>query len=102
MKKFAYILMDTDTEPTIHTAEFSTIFVDISIYTVRNFHEAKEKVINLWQEGYGAIELCGAFGRNLALELISLTNNEVAIGYVVNEPEQNDVHEIFWKVIKRS
>jgi len=91
MKKFAYILMGAYNNPKLHSAELNTKFVNISICAVRNFDEAKEKVISLWQEGYGAIELCGAFGRKLALELISLTNNEIAIGYVVNEPEQNEV-----------
>jgi len=97
VKKFAYILMDTHNDPASHKAEFDAKFVNISIYTVRNFEEAKKKVVNLWQEGYGAIELCGAFGRNRALELISLTKSEVAIGYVTNEPEQNDLIARFWR-----
>jgi len=92
MKKFAYILMGSDNE----TAEIRTKFAEIFIFTVKNLQEAKEKVINLWQDGYGAIELCGAFGRNFALELISLTNNEVVIGYVVNEPEQNEIIKKFF------
>ena len=96
MKTFAYILMDTHTNPAIHKTEFNTKFVNISICTVRNFEEAKEKIVNLWQEGYGAIELCGAFGRSRAQELISLTNNEIAIGYVTNEPEQNELVAKFW------
>ena len=91
-KRFAYILMGTDSSlTTSHTVEIDAKFADISICMVRDFHVAKEMVINLWQEGYGAIELCGAFGRDFALELINLTNNEVVIGYVVNEPEQNDI-----------
>ena len=97
MKKFAYILMDTHNDPAIHKAEFNTKFVNISVCTVRNFEEAKKKTINLWQEGYGAIELCGALGRNRALELISLTKSEVAIGYVTNESEQNELIARFWR-----
>ena len=97
MKKFAYILMDPHNDPTINKAEFNTKSVNIYVYTVRNFEEAREKVVNLWQEGYGALELCGAFGRNRALELISLTKNEVAIGYVTNEPEQSKLIAKFWR-----
>ena len=88
--------MDKHNDPTIHNAEFNTEFVNISICTVRNFEEAKEKVINLRQKGYGAVELCGAFGKDRAKELISLTNNEISVGYVTNEPEQKELTAKFW------
>ena len=96
IKKSAYILMDASNEPEIHKAELNTNFVKISIFTVRNFEEAKEKVIALWCDDYGAIELCGAFGRDLALELIRLTKNEIPIGYVTNESEQQELVANFW------
>jgi len=96
MKKFAYILMGTTLNPSTHTAEFEVSFGKICIFTVRNANEAKEKVAELWHEGFGAIELCGAFNRNLARELIDLTNNEVAIGYSIHQPEQDKLFTQFF------
>ena len=96
MKKFAYILMSASLNPSTHTAEFKAGSGKIRIYAVRNANEAREKIASLWREGFGAIELCGAFGRDLARELISLTNNEVAIGYSIHEPEQDELFARFF------
>lgn len=90
MKKFAFILMGPAYDPEKHQCCFhkeDSKASETHIYTVRNFEEAKEKVVNLQKEGYGAIELCGAFGKEKAAELAELTNHQVAIGYVVHEPE---------------
>ena len=95
MKKYAFIFMGKSYIPEKHQAEFDT-GVKTCIYTVRNKQEAREKVIELKNNGYGAIELCGAFGRDFALELIRLTNGKVAIGYCVNEPEQDELFDEFF------
>jgi len=95
MKKFAYIMMGTSFIPENHIAEFYTQ-LKIGIYTVRNASEAREKVLELKEDGFGAIELCGAFSRDFALEMISITNNEVAIGYSVHESEQDELFRSFF------
>ena len=66
------------------------------IFTVRSFEEAEEKVLELYQDGFGAIELCGAFGKERAARLTELTNHEVAIGYVVHEPELDPLFDQFF------
>jgi len=95
VKKYAFLLMGDSFVPEQHTAEFGT-GIKTCIYTVRNKQEAREKVIQLKDEGFGAIELCGAFGRDFALELIGLTNGELPIGYCVNEPEQDHLFAEFF------
>ena len=95
MKKFAYIMMGDSFIPEEHTAEFYTQ-IKIGIYTVRSLNEAREKILELKADGFGAIELCGAFSRDFALELIALTNNKVAIGYSVHESKQDEVFRSFF------
>lgn len=95
-KKFAFILMGEDYVPMNHQACFETEKMITYIYTVQNFQQAKEKVLTLKQQGFGAIELCGAFGREHALELIELTDKEMVIGYVVDEPEQKEMAKEFF------
>ena len=96
MRKYAFILMGNSYIPEKHQAEFNT-GVKTSIYTVRDQQEAREKVVELKDNGYGAIELCGACGRDFALELIGLTHGELPIGYCVNEPEQDALFRKFFK-----
>ena len=95
MRKFASILMGSSYIPEEHTAKFDARS-EVYIYTVRNKQEAHEKVLELKHNGFGAIELCGAFGRDFALELIELTGGEIAIGYVVYEPKQDDLVNKFF------
>ena len=94
-KKYAFIFMGQNYIPQKHTAEFDT-GIKTCIYTVRDAQEAHEKVLELKNNGFGAIELCGAFGRDFALELIALTKGEIAIGYCVNEPEQDELFRRFF------
>lgn len=96
MKKFAFILMGPAYNPEKHQCCFQKENSETHIYTVRNFDEAREKVIALYKDGYGAIELCGAFGKERAEEFTELTNHEVAIGYVVHEPELDDLFKNFF------
>lgn len=96
MKKFAFILMGPSYDPEKHQCCFQKEGSETHIYTVRNFEEAKDKVKNLYNDGYGAIELCGAFGKERAAELTELTNHEVAIGYIVHEPELDDLFVKFF------
>lgn len=90
MKKFAFICMGKNYSKE-HYAKFDTGVSITYICTVNSFEEAREKVLELEKDGVGAIELCGAFGKEKADELIKLTNNKIAIGYVVHNPEQDDL-----------
>ncbi len=95
-KKYAFLLMGADFDVTQNQVCFETEKLISCLYTVRNPEEAKTKVTELANEGYGAIELCGAFGSELADELITLTKGKIAIGYVIHNPEQNDLFAKFF------
>ena len=96
MKKFAYIIMGTHYNPETQQAEFETAGGLTAFFTVRNFNEAKERVLKCRDEGYGVVELCGAFGEERARELIELTDNELGIGFVVHLPTQSDIFANFF------
>ena len=98
MKRSALLLMGKSFIPERHMAEFDLHGQgnNCCLYTVRDKQEARDKVLELKENGFGVIELCGAFGRDFALELIELTNGEVGIGYVVYEPEQHGLVERFF------
>jgi len=95
MKKYCFMLMG-DYSPSTHACSFEQGGMHTRICTVRNFQEAREQVAVLQQEGYGALELCGAFSRGQALELMALTGNAMAIGYMVHEPVLDGVFAGFF------
>ena len=88
MKKFAMIQMGEDYNPEVHKNCFSLQNRESYNLTVRNMEEACELAKKLVEEGFGAIELCGAFGEENARKLVEVTENKIPIGYVVNFPEQ--------------
>lgn len=96
-KKFAFLLMGNHYNPDEHKACFETENQITYIFTVRNLQEAYEKVSILVKEGIGAIELCGAFKEENAKEMIELTNNKIAIGYVIHREEQDNLFEKFFE-----
>lgn len=95
-KKFAFILMGDIYDPEKHQAKFETVGNITYINTVRSFEEAKSLVLKLAENGIGAVELCGAFGAAKAQELIDLTDNKVAIGYVVHKESQDALFAQFF------
>lgn len=95
-KKFAFLLMGSHYNPEVHQAHFETGNQITYIFTVRDFKEACEKLSSLEDEGFGAVELCGAFGEEKAQEMIELTNNKIAIGYVTHKPEQDHLFSNFF------
>lgn len=95
-KKFAFIMMGSDHDGEEAPVRFEGTRIQAFVYRVRNYGEAKKKVLELKEEGFGAIELCGAFGAERARELIRLTDNQVAIGYVVHEKEQDQLFDQFF------
>lgn len=95
-KKFAFILMSDAYNPEEHQACFEKGNMTSYIYTVRSFDEACTKMKELAAEGFGAVELCGAFGPEKAQKLIELTDNKIAVGYVVHNPEQDGLFDAFF------
>lgn len=95
-KKYAFILLGKHYNPEKDKAKFETDGQITYIVTVRNMEEAFRKISSLVDLGVGAIELCGAFGEENAKKIIDETNNKIAIGYVVNRPEQDDLFASFF------
>ncbi len=96
MKKFAYILMGPHYDPQKHTARFETAGSLTAIFTVRDFVEAEARVKSCAAEGFGVVELCGAFGERRARELAELAGGGMGVGYVCNLPEQSELIQAFF------
>ena len=94
MKLYAFIFMG-DYLPE-HTATWDNAGQRTSIFTVGSFEEAKPLVEKLYKDGYGALELCGAFSKEMADEFMEMTNHEMAIGYVVHNPVLDPAFEKFF------
>ncbi len=56
---------------------------------VSSIDEAEEIAARLKDEGYAAIELCGAFGEDGAKRIIEATGHSVAVGFVTHFPEDD-------------
>lgn len=95
-KKFAFLLMGPHYEPQQHQARFETEKQVTCIYTVRSFEEAYDRLLLLAGEGFGAVELCGAFGEERARKMSELTQEKIAIGYVTHSPEQDALFASFF------
>lgn len=95
-KKFAFLMMGPNHDPKKDYACFESSNRIAYICVVSNYEDAKKKILELMEDGVGAIELCGAFGKEKARELIELTGNKIAIGYVIHEPEQDPVFDAFF------
>lgn len=95
-KKFAFLLMGDHYDTEIHQAQFETNNQISYIFTVKNLDDAVKCAVNCAKDGIGAIELCGAFGKEGAEKIINATQNKVAVGYVVHNPEQDFLFEKFF------
>lgn len=95
-KKFAHILMSPAYNTEIHKAVFETEAKDTYIFTVNSFDEAKALVLKLNEEGFGVIELCGAFDEERTRTYKDLTDGKVGFGHVVNLPEQDAIVKEFF------
>lgn len=96
MKKFAMMLMNPLFEPETHKAVFQTGNVENHIVTVRNEKEALEKTQVLVLEGFGVLEVCGAFEEKLVQKMLDITAGKLCIGRVVYSPEQIETLENYW------
>ena len=65
MKKWAMVIMNAGYDPEKDMARLDLEQVETHILTVRNPEEAVALAKRLGEEGFGAIEVCGAFGEEL-------------------------------------
>lgn len=88
MKKFAYLLTGKVYDTQTHRAVFETKNLISYIYTVHDFEDALSRIPQLLEDGVGAVELCGGFGRENAIKFAKATEGKIAVSYVTNEPDQ--------------
>ena len=62
-KKFAFLLMGKEFDTAKDTAVFETEHMISYIFTVTSFEEALKRAVACAENGVGAIEVCGAFGK---------------------------------------
>lgn len=87
--KFAYIIMGPFDESV--DRKYIGKNKNAQIIGVRNLEIAKKVAIKLKDEGIDVIELCGAFEKDGARELIKATNGKVPVGFVTHLEEQDEM-----------
>lgn len=96
MKKYAMIIMNQHYQPEKDQARLDTPQAEAHILTVRNPEEAVALAKKLKEEGFGAIEVCGAFGEELARKMYEATGESVPVGYVVTPEDELPKALAFW------
>lgn len=95
MKKYAMLIMNSKFEQ--QNVQWICDEIEHYIITTRSLEETQKKVISLVKQGFGAIELCGAFGKEAAENLYQLINCKIPIGYVVYSDDQIEALSAFWE-----
>lgn len=90
-KKLACLIMGQNYDPKKHQAAFQTVWGTTYVFTVNNYEEAKAKVLSMIDEGFGAVELCGAFGEAKAAEIMELAQGRIAVGHVIYAGDQSEL-----------
>lgn len=62
------------------------------IIGVSSIKEAAKIAKELYNDGIGCIELCGAFGEEGAREIIKATDNKIPVGYITHLSEQSEIY----------
>lgn len=96
MKKYAMILLNPSFNPYEHQACWVVNEIEHQILTVRNEQEALNKAKELADIGVGAIEVCGAFGEELARKMYDAADHRLTVGYVICPHDQEKALEKFW------
>ena len=96
MKKWAMVIMNAGYDPETDMARLDLEQVETHILTVRNPEEAVALAKRLGEEGFGAIEVCGAFGEELAKIMYEATGCKVPVGYVTTPKDQFQKALAFW------
>lgn len=97
MKKYAMMLMNPLFLPEKHIALFQTGNIENHILTVRNEEEALHKTKELLDEGFGVLEVCGAFEGELVEKMRSIVQGKMCIGSVVYPSEEEPALERYWE-----
>ncbi len=95
-KKWAMVIMGEDYVPEEDRARIDTEKKEGHILTVKNPEEAIELAKRLKEEGFGAIEVCGAFGAELAKKMYEATDKTVPVGYVFTPEDELPQAVKFW------
>ena len=96
-KKFAMMMMDAQYDTKRDYAVFETEEVETHMITVNSPEQAVQMAKELAEQGFGAIEVCGAFGEELAQKMYEATGNKVSVGYIVCPPDQKELSGRFWQ-----
>lgn len=94
-KKFAMMMMDAQYDTKRDYAVFETEEVETHMITVNSPEQAVQMAKELAEQGFGAIEVCGAFGEELARKMYEATENKVSVGYIVCPSDQKELSDRF-------
>ena len=95
VKKYAMMLMNEDF--TSQDTQLNIPGIEHHIFTVCSADQAIELAKKLTKEGFGAIEVCGAFGEEHAKLMHHATGEMIPVGYVKYPKEQERSLQIFWE-----
>ena len=95
-KKCAMMIMNPNFDPAKDHARLDHAKVENHILTVRTPEEAVAKARQLADEGFGVIEVCGAFGEALARQMYDAADHRLTVSYVVTPPHQLEATLKFW------
>ena len=95
-KKWAMVIMGEDYDPEVNRARLDTEKKEGHILTVRDPKEALSLAAKLKEEGFGAIEVCGAFGEELARKMYEAIGSTVPVCYVTTPPDELEKVLKFW------
>ena len=96
VKKWAMVIMNAGYDPEKDMARLDLEQVETHILTVSNPDEAVALAKRLGEEGFGAIEVCGAFGEELAKKMYEAAGCKVPVGYVTTPQDQFEKALAFW------
>ena len=96
VKKWAMVIMNAGYDPEKDMARLDLEQVETHILTVRNPDEAVALAKRLGEEGFGAIEVCGAFVEELAKKMYEAAGCKVPVGYVTTPQDQFEKALAFW------
>ena len=95
-KKAAMMIMNPLFHPERDQARLDHEKMENHILTVRSPEEALDMARKLADEGFGASEVCGAFGEDLARRMYDAADHRLTVGYVVTPPDQLEAALNFW------
>ncbi|NSJ54118.1 DUF6506 family protein [Enterocloster clostridioformis] len=96
VKKWAMVIMNAGYDPEKDMVRLDLEQVETHILTVRNPDEAVALAKRLGEEGFGAIEVCGAFGEELAKKMYEAAGCKIPVGYVTTPQDQFEKALAFW------